>query len=474
MINSQLYQVVRELYQEKLDGFADQNPNSEKFISSFPYWFFRDDNKAQEKIATSALLPEFRREGEKAIEAYCSDSHGGNLEFYFSHLVEDFLNYVIPRTAGPPDGLKHFEQWYGQLDSCIFGNSCHVTVFAVLENACDHAGHGANLFPSGFRLGWYSRMPDASLHQPFARERAVPFLEIQKAVRPIGRGRDIKDKNAYFVLEYSALIPKNRESVGAAYRLRDDIGRKFVFALRLAGISTAYSDYRGFRMPGHLAAYSMNCMNFPDEPLERESPSDLDDAHYLYIGRLLPKLVHQPFAKVDLIDQKMDDAARRQRRVILGEREARLRTAIDKMLDYFQILEAVVPAEGSEYISLYGAVLLKTGGYRGAAMEPFEMFMLLKDMHKIRNAVMHGRIDDVMSGKTSGKFRTDEQSLYTFKQMVHGLAALYVLNGPLRDAATKLALGEEIKIETSFAAPRIRKSGAPRESRLPAREPIYW
>ena len=298
----------------------------------------------------------------------------------------------------------------------------------------------------------------------------MPFHEIRKAVRPIGRGRDIKDKNAYFVLEYSATIPKNRDSVGATYRLRDDVARKFVFALRLTGLSAAYSDYRGFRMPGHLSAFSMNCMNFPDDPLERKSPADLEDFHYLYVGRLLPKLLQQPLSKVDLINQKIEDAARRQRRVMLGEREARLRTAIDQLLDYFQILEAVVPAEGSQYISLYAAVLLKAGGYRGMGMKPVEMFKLFKDMYNIRNAVMHGRMDDVMSGR----FRTDQQSLYTFKQMVHGLASLYVLNGSLRDAAIGLALGEEMKLETLFAAFPTPKPGAPRELRLPAMEPVYW
>jgi hypothetical protein len=469
MYNPQLCEIVRQLYQEKLDGFADRNPNSEEFVASFPYWFFREDNKVQERIAQSALVPEHRQEAEKAVEAYCSDHHGGNTEFYLAEIVEDFLNYVIPRTAGLADGPKYFEHWYEQLDACIFGKSCHVTVFAVLENAYDHAARGANLLPRGFRLGWYSRMPSAALHQRYARERAMPFYEIQKAARPIGRGRDIKDKNAYFVLEYNAMVPKNRESVTAAYRLRDDVGRKFVFALRLIGFS-AYSDYRGFRMPGHLSAYSMNCMNFPDDPLEGESPGDLDDFHYLYIGRLLPKLLQQPLSKMDLIDQKIEDAARRQRRVMLGEREAQLRTAIDQMLDYFQILEAVVPAEGSQYISLYAAVLLKAGGYRGIEMKPFEMFTLFKDMHKIRNYVMHGRIDEVMNGR----FRTDQQSFYTFKQMVHGLAGLYVLNGSLREIATRLALGEEIKLETLFAPFPTRKPGLRAELRLPAMEPVYW
>jgi hypothetical protein len=472
MHNPKLYEVVDRLYKEKLEGFAGTDDlNSEEFVASFPYWFLREDNKIQEQIAESALLPECRREAEKAVEAYYSDSHGGTTEFYLSQMVEDYLNYVIPRTAGLPDGPKHFERWYEQFDSCIFGKSCYVTVFAVLENAYDHAGHGANLLPEGFRLGWYSRMPGAALHQRYARERAVPFYEIQKAARPIARGRDIKDKHAYFVLEYSATIPKTRDSVGAAYRLRDDIGSKFVFALRVIGLPAAYSDYRGFRMPGHLSALLMNFMNFPDDPLERESPADLDDFHYLYIGRLLPKLLHEPFAKMDLINQKIEDAARRQRRVMLGEQAAQLRTSIDRILDYFQILEAIVPAEGSEYISLYAAVLLKTGGYRGSGMKPFEMFMLFKDMYKIRNAVMHGRIDDVMSAKTGGKFRTDQQSFYTFKQMVHGLAALYVLNGSLREPATKLALGEEMKLETLLAPFPARRPG---QMRLPAMEPTYW
>ena len=147
MYNPQLYEVVRELYQENWTDSRTKIPIPRSSVASFPYWFFRDDNKAQERIAASALVPEHRQEAEKAIEAYYSDSHGGTLEFNLSNLVEDFLNYVIPRTAGLPDGSEHFERWYEQLDSCIFGKSCHVTVFAVLENAYDHAGRGANLLP---------------------------------------------------------------------------------------------------------------------------------------------------------------------------------------------------------------------------------------------------------------------------------------------------------------------------------------
>lgn len=468
MHNPKLHEVVRELYQEVLDGFVGKNLNSEEFVASFPYSFFHDDDKVRQAIAECALVPEHRQEAGKAIEAYYSDHGGGTLESYLVDLIEDFLNYVIPRTAGLTDGPECFEHMYDQLDSCIFGKSCHITVFAILENVYDHAGRGMNLFPRGFRLGWYTMMPSAALHQRYARERAVPFYEIRKAAHPIGRGRGIKDKNGYFVLEYSTRIPKNRESVVEAYRLRDDIARKFVFALRLTGLSCAYSDYRGFRIPGHLSTFSMNCMNFPDDPLERDAPGELHDIHYLWVGRLLPKLLQQPFSKVDLIDQKIEDAARRQRRVMLKEREAQILTAIDQLLDYFQVLEAVVPAEGSQYIALYAAILLKASGYGGLGMKPFELFTFIKDMHKIRNHVLHGRIDEILSGR----LKTDHQlNINTFKQLVQVLAGLYVLNGPLREAATRLALGEELKLETVFTPFPTRQPGTPR---LPAREPVYW
>jgi hypothetical protein len=468
MHNSKLHDVVRKLYEEVLDGFAGKDFNSEEFVASFPYSFFHDDDQLRQMIADRALVPEHRQEAEKAIEAYYSDHAGGTLESYLVDLIEDFLNYVIPRTAGLADGPEHFERWYDQLDSCVFGKSCHVTVFAMLENVYDHSGRGIGLIPRAFRLGWYTRMPNAAMHQRYARERAVPFYEMNKAAHPIGRGRDIKGKNGYFVLEYSTRIPKDPESVVAAYRLRDDIARKFVFALRLTGLSCAYSDYRGFRIPGHLSALCMNCMNFPDDPLERDAPGELDDVHYLWAGRLLPKLLQQPFSKVDLIDQKIEDAARRQRRVMLKEREAQVLTAIDQLLDYFQVLEAVVPAEGSQYIALYAATLLRASGYGGLGMKPFEVFTFIKDMHKIRNYVLHGRIDEILNGR----LKTDHQlNINAFKQLVHVLAGLYVLNGPLREAATRLALGEEVKLETVFTPFPTRQPGAPR---LPAREPVYW
>jgi hypothetical protein len=67
------------------------------------------------------------------------------------------------------------------------------------------------------------------------------------------------------------------------------------------------------------------------------------------IDRLLTKILPQPFSKFAVINQKIEDAMRRRRTAIRNDEWAQKMNQIDQLLDYFQVLEAIVPAEGSQY-----------------------------------------------------------------------------------------------------------------------------
>src|SRR5262249_36010282 len=196
-----------------------------------------------------------------------------------------------------------------------------------------------------------------------------------------------------------------------------------------------------------LASHSLNCMNFPDEPISHGQGTELDQTRSFALSRLLSKLMAEPFTNVEVIDQKIDDALRRHHTATLDESTAKLRVSIDQLLDYFQILESVVPAEGSQYIALYAARLLRASGHSAAPGKAFETFTFLKDMHKIRNHVVHGRINQVLAGKAGQKL-----NIHAFRHAIHTLAALFVMNGPLGDHATNLLLGEPVKLNGIYAA----------------------
>jgi hypothetical protein len=231
VVNQPLYEVVRKLYEEIVAGFVGEDLHSEVFLASFPYSFINEECKERQKrIIVAGLRPEFRQEAQKSIELCYADSAGGDLEFYLSKAVEDFLNYIIPRTAGLVNCDEIFDRYYFQFDSSIYGKSCLVTVFAIIRDLWDHSG--VTVLPPGFRVSWLSPA-FGRVDVPFTRERAVPFFEIRKAAHPIGRGRDLGKESSYFILQHSAMLPKQRGLITAAYALSDDIVKKFVLAARL-------------------------------------------------------------------------------------------------------------------------------------------------------------------------------------------------------------------------------------------------
>ena len=274
-------------------------------------------------------------------------------------------------------------------------------------------------------------------------------------------------ENAFQVLEYSTSLPKNRGLLPAVYSLMHDVAAKFLLATRIKTYSTAHCDYRGFRMLGHLSAHSMNLMNYPDDRIEHGEGRDLNDSDGMAVDRLLTKLLPQPLSKFAVINQKLEDAIRRRRTAILHDARARKLNEIDQLLDYFQVLEAIVPAEGSEYISLYAARLLSTP--ESAPNQTFELFQFLKDMFKIRNSVLHGRIDEVLSGKLSQKL-----DIFRLRHVIYSLTCLHIMNGPLREIATRLALGETAQIEREYESNQDEWMKRHRSAVLRNANVVFW
>jgi hypothetical protein len=187
------------------------------------------------------------------------------------------------------------------------------------------------------------------------------------------------------------------------------------------------------------------------------------------IDRLLTKLLPQSLTNFEVINQKIEDALRRRRRALLNDTRAQRLNEIDQLLDYFQVLEALVPARGSDSISLYAARLLRTPN--SAPNQTLELYRFMKDMYRVRNDIMHGRVDEVLSRKSKESQRID---IYKLRHIVYSLACLHIMNGQLKDAATQLALGETAQLEHEYETDteewlKRRKSGMLRNANV-----IFW
>jgi hypothetical protein len=444
VINQELYDVVRQLCHEIVEGFETEgiDLNSATFLSDFSYTFVGHDYPVRrQRVLAAALAPAYRGVAEKAVEAAYSDSMGGTTDHNLCNMVDDFLNYVVPRVAGLPDRDVVFDQFYRYFDASLYGKGCIVTMFAILHDVWDNGLRA--VLPPGYALRYFDRPHLGSAADRRTRDRSVPYFEILESASPVGIGRAIRDKSAYFVFSYSTTLPKDKELIPAAYKLRDEMTRKFIFSVRVLKSSSAFSEYRGFRMLGHLSRFGMNLMNFPEDFLDGGRPRELQEHDGHQLRRLLPKLAGENYGFISILDTKLEDALRRKRVGSAGVKSLELRVAIDQLIDYFQILEAIVPTMGSEFIALYSAVLL-TAIEKGEGS--WATFQFIKRMHKFRNDVMHGRLDDVLNPKANFSVEDVER----FKLMIHALAGAYAMNGPLREIATKLALGHSVELTSLF------------------------
>ncbi len=70
---------------------------------------------------------------------------------------------------------------------------------------------------------------------------------------------------------------------------------------------------------------------------------------------------------------------------------------------------------------------------------------------------MHGRIDEILTSQKEDRFTEDDAR--QFQLIVHALGCAFVMNGPLRDIATKLALGQSVDLVSLFpSTPENRRA----------------
>jgi hypothetical protein len=445
--NQALYDAVQRIRTSFTDAVVREgsDPNSPEFLSRFPFAILIDDTD-----------PEVRRWREQLIEigfdagckeiiektiAICYANHGGGTtETYFVDLIQDFLDFALPRTLGLPDADAVFDDYYRQLERDLFGPTLTVTIQAVLGNI----SHSSGRFPptAGVHLQhiWFP-IPQMALNARYLRQKAVPAIEIRKAARPIAYGRSLEQETGFFILEFVEQLPKERATLNYVYQRSEEITSKVVLALRLLTSADAFSDHRGFRMLGHQSAFNMNLMNWPDDYLARGDHGDLSHSEPA-LRKLLPALIDKPAGSLAVVDHRLGDALRRWRPAIANE-DARRKAEIDKLFDYVQALESLLPLRGSDAIRLAAAILISRST-RASANELDQFFKLI---YQIRDDVMHGRLDKVLEDDRKGKRLIDTRRL---KHCIHQLAILAILNDNLGFLARQLALGENVNLKTLF------------------------
>ena len=461
-INPNLYAAVLNAKASIAQQFKAEgaDPNSEAFLKRFPFVFVEEINgesptadPIREGLIKAAFSEQFRSRTQEVIDIFYANWSDGTPEYYFLNLINDFLNYALPRSLGLPDEDTVFDDLYRQFEADLFTDSYTLHVIALLKNAYDHGGH---FHPtSGLSFFWADSNPRFVFNSSRLRNRAVPFLEIKKSAHPSFGGTDISTSHSFFVLEFEEKRKKKKDALAEAYRRSEEITKKTVLALRLLTAAPAYAEYRGFRTLGHYSGGSsgMTLRNYPAERIDRGFGSDAQ-SWGCNLERLLPPLLAAPTDSIAVVYDKIDDAFRRQQQRGAPFDGVATKPAIDQLLDYFQALEAIIPIEGSYQIALYAAVLLGAA-HKGRGPKAVDVFDFVKDMHTLRNEVMHGRIDKVLLGRANTSYKIAD--IGRLRQYVHELAILYLLNPDekgkydLRKTAHRLALGEDVNLRTLWA-----------------------
>ncbi len=431
------------------------NPNSEAFLARFPFVFVEEVDgdltvsPVRQRLIAAAFADGFRSRTQEAIDIFYANHSGGTPEDYLLDMVDDFLNYSLPRSLGLADEDALFDSMYRQFEADLFADSYTLKVVALLRNVSDHGGRFHST--CGLSFAYADSSPLIVLNHPRLRNRAVSFLEIRKSGHRLYAGEDISESPGFFVLEFEEARKKKRGGLSEAHCRSEKITKKTILALRLITAAPVYAEYRGFRALGHYAGGSsgMVLMNYPGERIDKGFGLD-SEAWARGLEQLFPPLLSAPTESITVIYDKIDDAFRRQQQRGGPFDAVAPKPAIDQLLDYFQTLEAIVPVEGSYRIALSVAVLLQAaskGRVRAA-----DVFEFVRHMHQLRNDVVHGRIDNVLLGNSKTKHKIAD--IGQFRRYVHELAILYLLNPDekgkhgLRKVADSLALGECVTLRT--------------------------
>jgi hypothetical protein len=453
MLNDAFYAAVRDLYQHEVASLSEGGADvcSQPFLAEFPYAFIRyrddDDPKGyyahvREFLRAAAFADEFRERTERAIQMFFEDHAGGTTESYFFKAVDDFLNYAIPRCIGLPNEAAQFDKLYSRFEEDLWTDTFNVQLLSLIEGVADR---GLNFHPTaGVSFSWATPTP-APTTTPYLRENLVTYLELKKSGGPIGAGRSLDAKTSFFLLNFAETIQKTKGAVSVASTRSAEITRKVIFLLRLLTYSPVFSDYRGYRIVGHLGSLNLSFMNWPDEYVEDCRWHEMGP-YLWHLERLLPHILATDIGSIEVIEHKLDDALRRRRTALINPALAEKRVAVDRLLDYLQILEAIVPAKGSYQIAMNAGILLGSHLDDGGARTR-EVFDEVRKMYGLRNAVMHGRIDQVIGGKKATPAAPD---IHPLQRIVHDLAILKILNphprGNLNDLAERLLLRQTVTV----------------------------
>ena len=453
--NAALHRSIKELYDNVVRDFKDAGNdfNSHTFLEKFPNFSYigmfrhsEEENGAAEQIVRAAFASEFEMRTDEALKVYFSNTVGSTREDNFCEMVDDFLNYVIPRTAGLPEADRSFDEQYDAFEQSLYSDSFPFTVCSLLKNTSDHAGSARDT--SGVKLTYYSPLPPkAVINVAPLRHRVVSYYEIMEAAH-LRQGGNPPELPFILVMEFTEKVKKNEKTMKRIYERVEEITNKVVFALRLVTHGAVYSHYRGRRIPGGMTGHRFFMMDYPDEVIEYSHQSgSLDPGGGELLRRLMPEALACPYDRIAVVDHKIEDALRRmQRTTIRHDRETQLTGEIDILLDYMQALESMVPASGSYNISLHASVLLKASKPR-ASINASEIFDFLRKMYAIRNDVMHGKLKKVLDGVANAKSALNTHQL---RMYVYDLAMLQVLNADLGGLAHKLALGESVQLRTIY------------------------
>lgn len=452
--NAALHRSIKELYDNAVREFknAGNDFNSQTFLEKFPNFSYigmfrhsEEDDRAAEQIVRAAFASEFETWTDESLKVYFSNTVGSTREDNFYEMVDDFLNYVIPRTAGLPEADRIFDEQYDAFEESLYLDSFSFTVCSLLKNTSDHGGSARDT--SGVKLTYYSPLPaKAVINVAPLRHRVVSYYEIMEAAH-LRQGGSAPELPFILVIEFTEKVKKNEKAIKRIYERVEEITNKVVFALRLVTHGAVYSHYRGCRIPGGMAGHRFLMMDYPSEVIEYSYQSGSLDGRGELLRRLMPEVLACPYDRIAVLDHKIEDALRRMgRATIRDDRETQLTAEIDLLLDYMQALESVVPASGSYNISLHAAVLLKASKPR-ASINASEIFDFLRKMYAIRNDVMHGKLKKIVDGAADGKSALDTHQLRTY---VYDLAMLHVMNEDLGSLAHKLALGESVQLRTIY------------------------
>jgi hypothetical protein len=117
--NAALHRSIKELYDNTVRDFKDAGNdfNSQTFLEKFPHFSYigmfrhsEEDNRAAEEIVRAAFASEFDTRTDESLKVYFSNTVGSTREDNFCEMVDDFLNYVIPRTAWLPEADRIFDE----------------------------------------------------------------------------------------------------------------------------------------------------------------------------------------------------------------------------------------------------------------------------------------------------------------------------------------------------------------------------